>query len=77
MLARTCMHCGGKISDGQISDGQGGAQQKICPHCQIPLSPHGPKSAEKKFLIWFVLVVIFCIFMIVWLPPDWSSLVSK
>jgi len=62
-----CKHCGGKI----------GAEQSICEHCGIPLPPNYAKQKQRTFILWFVILVIFCIFMMIWLPPDWSPLANR
>ncbi len=62
MMNLKCNHC----------DGDVGESDKICPNCGIPLPPNLATQRQRKFLIFFVIVVVFCLFMMVWLPPDWS-----
>jgi predicted nucleic acid-binding Zn ribbon protein len=62
----TCKHCGGEI---QIGD-------EKCAHCGIPLPPDFGRSPQKRFTIFFIGIVIFCIAMILWLPPDWTRFIK-
>ncbi|RLA03235.1 MAG: DnrP protein [Gammaproteobacteria bacterium] len=62
-----CKHCSGDVTEGD----------KICPNCGIPLPPNLGQERQRRFLVWFVLIVLFCIFMIIWLPPDWSSFITE
>ena len=59
-----CHHCGKPI----------GAQDATCPHCGIPLPPAKALTPHWKFILWFVALVIFCLALIYWLPPDWTGL---
>lgn len=67
MRVLSCKHCGGEVK----------AEQQVCPHCGIPLPPNHGIQKQKSFIVWFILLLIFCFFMMIWLPPDWSSLVNK
>lgn len=58
MRVLNCKHCNGVVE----------ASDKDCPHCGIPLPPDLAKAPQKKFMIWFVSIVIFCIIMMYWLP---------
>ena len=62
-----CKHCGKTVNDGD----------KSCLGCGIPLPPKHGQQVQKNFVFWFVAVVLFCFFMMFWLPPDWSPLVSR
>jgi predicted nucleic acid-binding Zn ribbon protein len=56
-----CLYCGKKIS----------ANISHCSHCGA-VSHYQEKGyrvgARKNFLVWFVLLVILCAVMILWLP---------
>ena len=62
----TCKHCGGGIKMGE----------EYCSHCGIPLPPDLGQSPLKKFKLFFIALVIFCIGMIIWLPPDWTHFIK-
>ena len=59
----TCKHCGGEVKTGDIA----------CPNCGIPLPPDYGKHPQRNFILWFIALVALCVFMIFWLPPDWSN----
>ena len=61
-----CKHCGGKVETGD----------KNCSHCGIPLPPNFGKSPQRKFIFYFIALVIFCFVMILWLPPDWTRFIK-
>jgi len=63
----TCKHCGGNIAIGDHS----------CPHCGIPLKAGKPRHPQRRFLIFFSALVIFCLLLIYWLPPDWSHFLRR
>ena len=67
MSELNCKHCGNEVKVGD----------KNCPSCGIPLSPNLGKYQQLKFKIFFVAVVLFCIFMIIWLPPNWTAFMDK
>lgn len=67
MSMPTCKHCGGNV----------GEDQRNCPNCGIPLPPNHATQRQRTFIVWFILLLIFCFFMMMWLPPDWSSFVNK
>lgn len=61
MKEATCNHCG-MAFDAQLS---------TCPYCRTPT----PRQADleksdtvRKFIRFFVILVIFCIVMVIWLP---------
>jgi len=62
-----CKHCGKEISE----------VDEQCPHCGIPLPPKHAQQRQRQFVFWFVGVVLFCFFMMAWLPPDWSPFAGK
>ena len=66
MGALFCRHCGGDIE----------ASDKNCSHCGMPLPPGFDRSAQKKFILYFIVLVIFCVVMVLWLPPDWTPFVK-
>jgi len=63
MNQSVCKHCGGPISHSDLN----------CPNCGIPLLAGKKSSSQRKFILFFIAVVLFCAFMILWLPPDWVS----
>lgn len=67
MSELTCKHCGGQVQ----------AEQRICPNCGIPLPPNHATQKQRVFIRWFIALVIFCVFMMMWLPPDWSPLIRQ
>ncbi len=67
MSELNCKHCGGIVEMGDTN----------CPHCGIPLPPDLGKHPQRKFKLFFIAVVIFCIFMIIWLPPNWSRFMGN
>ncbi len=62
-----CKHCGGEVNIGD----------KNCANCGIPLPPDLGKHPQRKFILFFIAVVIFCLFMIYWLPPNWMNAMGK
>lgn len=67
MKQLVCKHCGGAIEAGD----------KTCTHCGIPLPPNLGKSSQRKFVLFFIALIIFCFIMIIWLPPDWTRFMGK
>jgi len=67
MSQHNCKHCGGMVE----------AEQSICPNCGMPLPPNHAQQKQRNFVLWFVILVLFCLFMMLWLPPDWSPMVNK
>jgi len=62
----TCFHCARHYD----------ATLKNCPHCGAPAdSPVKLEKSlrQKRFVWWFIALVIFCAIMMVWLPPQWSQ----
>jgi len=62
-----CQHCGHEVSN----------DAQKCPYCGIPLPPNHAIQKQKTFVRWFIALVIFCVVMMLWLPPDWSAFVNK
>ena len=62
-----CDHCGGNLE----------TESETCPNCGIPLAPDHSTQRQKKFIVWFIALVIFCFFIMFWLPPDWTSFIKK
>jgi len=62
----TCKHCGSSVEAGDEN----------CSHCGIPLPPDYGKSPQKKFVLFFIGLVIFCLVMLLWLPPDWTRFIK-
>ncbi len=61
-----CRNCNTQVSE----------EDTRCPGCGIPLPPNHAKRRQRRFLVMFILVVLFCIIMMLWLPPDWSNFIS-
>jgi len=68
----TCKHCGGKFAANNLH-----RQAPACPHCGIPLSPDLGKNPQRKFVLLFIGLIIFCVVMILWLPPDWTRFLER
>jgi len=57
----TCNHCGHKFEE----------QQNYCPSCRTPTPAQQDldlNAVKKKFIYFFIGVIVFCIVMIAWLP---------
>ncbi|MFW5451395.1 MAG: hypothetical protein ACKE9I_07330 [Methylophagaceae bacterium] len=67
MTKLSCQHCGGDVE----------SEVQRCPNCGIPLPPDHGIQRQKKFILWFIALIIFCFFMMFWLPPDWSPFIGK
>ena len=67
MSKPNCKHCGRDVEE----------NDDHCQNCGIPLPPNHAKERQKNFIIWFIVLLIFCFVMMFWLPPDWSSFVDK
>lgn len=67
MRELTCKHCGNKVQ----------ARDETCSSCGIPLPPNHGKEPQKRFILFFIGVCLFCVLMMIWLPPNWSALVGK
>ncbi len=59
----SCHHCGRDIKH----------DDSVCPYCGIPLPPNHAKQRQHIFIRWFIALVIFCIVIMLWLPPDWIN----
>jgi len=64
MTGLSCKNCGGLIQ----------AEDSMCPNCGLPLPPNHASQKQRIFVRWFIILVIFCVVMMLWLPPDWSTL---
>ncbi len=44
-----------------------------CPYCNTPVGDPQVriKRRQKRFIVFFVAVVILCLVMVIWLPPNW------
>ncbi|AUZ85820.1 hypothetical protein CDW43_15155 [Methylophaga nitratireducenticrescens] len=62
MVEHHCYHCNGPVETKDVK----------CPNCGIPLPPNLEKKRQHNFILWFVFLVIFCFFMMIWLPPNWT-----
>ena len=67
-----CKHCGGNIAANDLQ-----IQDPACPHCGIPLPPNMGKHPQRKFILFFIGLTIFCVVMILWLPPDWTRFIKR
>ncbi|PCJ30755.1 MAG: DnrP protein [Gammaproteobacteria bacterium] len=63
MSRLVCKQCGSKL----------GQEDDHCGACGIPLPPNHATQAQTTFVWWFVMIVIFCFVMMVYLPPDWLN----
>jgi predicted nucleic acid-binding Zn ribbon protein len=63
----SCTHCGKEVK----------AEEQSCSHCGQPLPPNHAQARQRSFIGWFVVIVLFCIGMMLWLPPDWSPFMGK
>ena len=61
-----CKHCGGDVEVGTPA----------CPHCGMPLPADLGKAPQRKFILFFIALIIFCALMILWLPPDWTRFIK-
>jgi uncharacterized membrane protein YvbJ len=62
----TCKHCGGVVNAGD----------KNCPHCGIPLPPDFDKDPRRKFVLFFIALIVFCALLIIWLPRDLTHFIK-
>ncbi|MCF6190986.1 MAG: DUF2116 family Zn-ribbon domain-containing protein [Cocleimonas sp.] len=53
-----CNHCNNTIS----------LDDKTCPSCGMPLSTKQQASPQRKFIFWFIFVVVFSFAMMIILP---------
>ncbi len=56
-----CSHCAKSFSE----------ELGYCPHCKTPTvaqKEQNINAAQKKFIRYFIALVVFCIIMILWLP---------
>ncbi|MBU1192583.1 MAG: protein DnrP [Gammaproteobacteria bacterium] len=53
----TCLYCGKPYAIGPDQ----------CPHCQAPAHQR-PQSKLRQFRWFFILLALFCLAMILWLP---------
>ena len=63
MKETNCNHCGRAFDE----------EMRFCPYCSTPM----PKQKElemaktqKKFIRYFLILIVFCIIMVFWLPRD-------
>ena len=57
MRQLNCHHCNNKVK----------ADDKSCPSCGMPLSPK-QSLPQRRFLYWFIFVVLFSLSMMMILP---------
>ena len=63
MKEMTCNHCGRAFDE----------EQHFCPYCHNPTPQQKDREtaeSQKKFLRFLVILVIFCIIMVFFLPRD-------
>jgi len=53
-----CNHCNNKVKP----------NDKSCPSCGMPLPTKQQASPQRKFIYWFIFVVLFSISMMIILP---------
>jgi predicted nucleic acid-binding Zn ribbon protein len=58
MRQLSCNHCNNIVKSGE----------KICTSCGMPLPTKQQASPQRKFIYWFIFVVIFSFAMMVLLP---------
>jgi predicted nucleic acid-binding Zn ribbon protein len=63
MRELTCNHCSNTVK----------ADDKACPSCGMPLSLKKSASPQRRFIFWFIALVIFAIVMMLLLPFFGSS----
>lgn len=59
----TCNHCGEHFDE----------EVRYCPYCSTPTPKQkdlDTAETQKKFIRYFVILVIFCIVMVLWLPRE-------
>ncbi len=66
MTNLTCKHCGGDIE----------VEDKCCANCGMPLPPNLGRHPQRKFILFFIGLIIFCFAMMIWLPPDWTRFIK-
>ncbi len=54
----SCKHCSGEVK----------AEDEICSNCGIPLPPDHGNLSQKRFIWFFIGVVIFSFAMMILLP---------
>lgn len=62
-----CEHCNTDVNMGD----------KSCSGCGTPLPPDFGQHPQRRFIYWFIALVILCFFMMYWLPPNWTDLMEK
>lgn len=62
MRQLTCDHCNGNVV----------VEDTDCPNCGMPLPPNHGERIQKRFTLWFIAIALFCVFMMIWLPPIWK-----
>lgn len=64
MSSLRCFYCSKPLSE----------TDQICPHCQAPVEQlrqeQNTDTRKKRFILWFILLCIFCGVMMLWLPRD-------
>lgn len=56
-----CPNCGKAVPE----------NRSHCPLCGSPINKHSQTvnaRSQKRFIIWFIFLVIFCFFFALWLP---------
>ncbi len=54
----TCSQCGQMMPD----------SYSRCPVCGQTIDNRVQSTAQKRFVVWFVLLTIFCVVLALWLP---------
>lgn len=58
-----CNHCGRVIDE----------EMRFCPYCNTPTPKQKEletRETQKRFIRYFLILIIFCIIMVLWLPRD-------
>lgn len=66
MIDLVCNHCGGSVEAGDVK----------CAHCGIPLPPNFASLPQRRFILYFIGLVVFCFVVMFWLPPDWTRFIK-
>ena len=60
MKETNCNHCGKAFDEAM----------RYCPYCNTPTPKQKELETQKKFIRYFLILIVFCIIMVLWLPRD-------
>ncbi len=63
MTETNCNHCGQAFDE----------EKRFCPYCNTPTPQQKDREAaetQKKFIRFLIVLAVFCIIMMLWLPRD-------